>query len=259
VGTTGWAAPSTIAYLLAAAVLLVIFVIIQVRTRTPLLPLRVVLDRTRGSALIALLLTSAGLFTTFLFLPFYLQTTLGYPQLVTGIAFLPVPAALVTSAVAIGPALTRRSSARLAVSLGLVVAGVGALLLIRLGVTTNYAADLLPSLLLIGAGIGLVVSTATGSATAGVEHGDAGTAAAGVNAAQQIGGSVGVAALSTVAGSVTANDLAAHPTQSAAAAVHGYSAAYVGVGVLFLVGALLTILIHPRESRRRPPHPRAAA
>lgn len=245
--TSGWTAPATIAYLFAAVVLLTAFVIIQTRTRTPLLPLRVILDRTRGSALIALLLSSAGLFTTFLFLPFYLQTTLGYPQLLSGVAFLPVPVALVTSAVFIGPALTRRFTARPVIPLGLTIAGAGAILLVRLGTTAVYVTDLLPSLLLIGAGIGLVVATGTGSATAGVDPADTGTAAASVNAAQQIGGSVGVAVLSTIAGSAAATFFAANPGQEAVAAVHSYTTAYTGVGVLFLAGALLALLIHPKK------------
>lgn len=245
-GTSGWTALPTVAYLATAVVLLVGFVIIQRRTPAPLLPLRIVLDRTRGSALIALLLSSAGLFTTFLFLPFYLQTTLGYSQILTGIAFLPVPVALVASAVVIGPALTRTFTARPVVPLGLVAAGAGALLLIRLGTSATYLTDLLPSLLLIGAGIGLVVATATGSATSGVDATDAGAAAASVNVAQQIGGSLGVAVLSTVAGSAAAAFLADHPGREAAAAVHSYSTAYGAVGALFLTGALLALSIHPR-------------
>lgn len=245
---SGWTAPATIAWLATAAVLLVVFVIIQARTRTPLLPLRIVLDRVRGGALIALILSSAGLFTTFLFLPFYLQTTLGYTQLATGLAFLPVPIALVAAAVFIGPALTRRLGVRPIVPLGLALAGAGALLLVRLDTTADYITDLLPGLLLIGAGIGLVIATATGSATAGVIDADAGAAAASVNAAQQIGGSVGVAALSTIAASAAASFLLGHPGQDAAAAVHSYTTAYAGVAMLFLVGAVLTLLIHPRRT-----------
>lgn len=136
----------------------------------------------------------------------------GILQLLTGVALPPpVPIALVTSAVFIGPSLTSKFTARPVIPLGLTIAGVGALLLVRLGATATYVTDLLPSLLLIGAGIGLVVATATGSATADVDPADAGAAAASVNAAQQIGGSVGVAVLSTIAGSATAAFLAEHP------------------------------------------------
>lgn len=246
--TSGWTAPGTIAYLVAAVILLTAFVVVQIRTRAPLLPLRVILDRRRGSALIALLLSSAGLFTVFLFLPYYLQITLGYSQLLTGVAFLPVPAALVTSAVFVGPSLMRRFTVRPIIPAGLVLAGAGALLLVRLGASAVYATDLLPSLLLIGAGIGLVVSIATGAATEGVDPADAGAAAASVNAAQQIGGSVGVAALSSIAGSATAAFLADNPGQEVAAAVSGYATAYAGVGILFLAGALLALLVHPKAA-----------
>ncbi|MFT3831904.1 MAG: MFS transporter [Micropruina sp.] len=232
--TSGWSAPATIAYLAAAVALLTVFVIIQIRSSAPLLPLRVVLNRTRGSAFVALLVSSAGLFTTFLFLPFYLQSTLGYPQLATGLAFLPVPVVLAVSVV----------------PLGLAVAGAGALLLVRLGTTASYATDLLPSLLLIGAGIGLVIATATGAATAGVDDADAGAAAASVNTAQQLGGSVGVATLSTIAAAAGTAFLAGHPGQEAAAEVHSYTTAYAGVGTLFLAGALLTMLIHPKDHAR---------
>ena len=246
--SAGWSAPLTITYLVVAAVLLVAFVAIQAHTHTPLLPLRVIVNRRRGSALIALLLSSAGLFTTFLFLPYYLQITLGYSQLLTGVAFLPVPIALVTSAVFIGPSLTSKFTARPVIPLGLTIAGVGALLLVRLGATATYVTDLLPSLLLIGAGIGLVVATATGSATADVDPADAGAAAASVNAAQQIGGSVGVAVLSTIAGSAAAAFLAEHPGQETVSPVYGYATAYAGVSVLFLMGALLALVIHPKKS-----------
>lgn len=244
--TSGWSAPATIAYLAAAVALLTVFVIIQIRSSAPLLPLRVVLNRTRGSAFVALLVSSAGLFTTFLFLPFYLQSTLGYPQLATGLAFLPVPVVLAVSAVFVGPALTHRFTARPVVPLGLAVAGAGALLLVRLGTTASYATDLLPSLLLIGAGIGLVIATAT----AGVDDADAGAAAASVNTAQQLGGSVGVATLSTIAAAAGSAFLAGHPGQEAAAEVHSYTTAYAGVGILFLAGALLTMLIHPKHHAR---------
>lgn len=237
-------------YLVAAFVLLTAFVVIQTRAS----PAAAGHPRPQGgSALIALLLSSAGLFTVFLFLPYYLQITLGFPQLLTGVAFLPVPVALVTSAVFIGPSLTRRFTARPIVPLGLVVAGAGAFLLVRLGISAVYFTDLLPSLLLVGAGIGLIVSIATGSATAGVDPADAGAAAASVNAAPQIGGSVGVAVLSTIAGSTSATFLSDHPRQDTASAVRGYATAYAGVGLLFLAGALLTLLIHPKDEKRATP------
>ncbi|WP_220033608.1 MFS transporter [Curtobacterium sp. MCSS17_011] len=249
--SAGWAHPLTLALLVVAAALLAVFVVVETRVSTPLLPMRVILERGRGSALVALVLSSAGLFTTFLFLPYYLQSTLGYSQVSTGLAFLPVPAALVVAAVFIGPALTRRIGARFVVPIGLTVAGVGALLLIRIGLHSAYAVHLLPSLILIGAGIGLVIATATGAATARLADADAGAAAATVNAAQQVGGSVGVAVLNTVAATAAATYLTAHPAAQAAtqaaSVVHSYTTAFGWVGAIFLAGAVATTLISPKD------------
>jgi predicted MFS family arabinose efflux permease len=247
--TAGWAAPVTVGALVAAAVLLVTFVVAQTRVPVPLLPLRILTDRGRGAALIALLLSSAGLFTTFLFLPYYLQSTLGYSQIRTGLAFLPVPAALVVAATIVGPAATRRFGTRLVIPAGLTAAGTGAFLLTRLGVRGDYVAHLLPSLVLIGAGVGLVIATATASATARLGDDLAGAAAASVNAAQQIGGSIGVAVLSTVAASAAAAYATTHPADHPTAAVHGHTTAFGWTAAVFLTGAVLTALITPSEDR----------
>ncbi|MCZ2849842.1 hypothetical protein [Modestobacter sp. VKM Ac-2978] len=163
--TSGWESPATIGTLVLAAGLLAAFVLAQTRVAAPLLPLRIPTDRGRGGALIALLLASAGLFTTFLFLPFYLQVTLGYSQVATGLSFLPVPVTLVLSAAVIGPVLTRALGARSTTPLGLTLAGTGVLLLTRIGLNSGYVSHLLPSLVLIGAGIGLVIATATAAAS----------------------------------------------------------------------------------------------
>lgn len=244
--TAGWSAPLTLTLLTAAAGLLTAFVVIQARVPAPLLPLHVVLDRGRGAALIALMLSSAGLFTTFLFLPYYLQNSLGYSQIRTGLAFLPVPTALVTFAAVVAPALSRRLGVHFVMPLGLTVAGLGALLLTRIGLHSSYSTHLLPSLILIGAGIGLVIATATGAATAHLEDADAGAAAATVNAAQQVGGSVGVAVLNTVAAAAATTYAAAHPADPAGL-VHSYTTAFGWVGVLFLVAAAITATMTPKE------------
>jgi MFS family permease len=244
--SAGWSAPVTVGALVAAGVLFVSFVVAQTRVAAPLLPLRILADRGRGAALLALLLSSAGLFTTFLFLPYYLQSTLGYSQIRTGLAFLPVPAALVVAATIIGPAMTKRFGTRPVIPFGLATAGAGGLLLTRLDVHSDYVPHLLPSLVLIGAGVGLVIATATAAATARLGDDLAGAAAASVNAAQQVGGSLGVAVLNTVAASAVAAYATAHPADHAAA-VHGYTTAFAWTAVVFLTGAVLTALITPSE------------
>ncbi|WP_209020472.1 MFS transporter [Nocardioides sp. 1609] len=251
--TKGWTSAVTIVTLVAAVVLLALFVFLQARVPVPLLPLHVILDRSRGGALIALLLSSAGLFATFLFLPYYLQSTLQFSQIRTGVAFLPVPVVLVLAAAILGPALSRALGVRVVIPLGLAIAGMGPLLLTRLEVDSSYLTHLLPSLVLIGAGIGLVVATATGTATARVHDDDAGAAAASVNAAQQIGGSIGIAVLSTVAAAATASYTANHTGSNleALATVASYTTAFGWTAALFYAGAVLTALVLPKARTGR--------
>lgn len=245
--SAGWGAPITIGTLLLAGVLLTAFFMAQTRVQTPLLPLKILTDRGRGAALIALLLSSAGLFTTFLFLPYFLQSSLGYSQIRTGLAFLPVPVALVASAAVVGPILTKRFGTRTVMPAGLAIAGAGALLLTLITVNSTYLLNVLPSLLLLGAGIGLVIATATAAATAHLTDDLAGAAAATVNAAQQIGGSIGVAILNTVAASAAAAYLTTNPAALADAAVHSYSTAFGWTAAVFCTGAILTALITPTK------------
>jgi hypothetical protein len=131
--------------------------------------------------------------------------------------------------------------------IGLSVAGGGALLLTRIGLHSDYTSHLLPSLILLGAGIGLVIATATGAATARLDDADAGVAAATVNAAQQVGGSVGVALLNTVAAAAAITYASAHLGEPAASVVHSYTTAFGWVGVVFILGAITTALITQKE------------
>ncbi len=96
--TTAWSNPFTIGFLILGVVLLVAFAFLETRARYPLLPLHVVLSRTRGGSMLAMLFASIGIFGVFLFLTYYLQGTLGYSPVKTGVAFLPMVAALATMA-----------------------------------------------------------------------------------------------------------------------------------------------------------------
>jgi EmrB/QacA subfamily drug resistance transporter len=247
--TDGWTSPVTLVFLGAAVVLIATFVVIQQRSRNPLMPLRVIADRDRGGAMIAMLLSSAGTFTVFLFLTYYLQLTLGYTEIQTGLAFLPVPLVLVVTAAVVGPALGRRVGPKTIIPAGLASGGIGILLLTRLQVDSSYASHLLPSLVLLGIGVGLIISTATSLATLGVTEEDAGVASAVVNAVQQIGGSLGVAVLNTLAAAGTAYLIGRTPSAaiSAEAAVHSYATAFWWASWIFLLGALITALVLRRS------------
>jgi hypothetical protein len=133
--------------------------------------------------------------------------------------------------------------------------------LTRLTVTSGYTSDVLPSLLVMGLGFGMIIAPAINTATAGVRPKDSGVASALVNTMQQVGGSIGTAALSTFALTATARYLVAHPTPSAAvaaaAATHGYTLAFAISAALFGLGVLLALVLLP--SKRRLAELRAAA
>jgi EmrB/QacA subfamily drug resistance transporter len=239
--TAGWSDAGVVALMLTSAALAIAFVIREMRTSAPLLPLRIVLDRNRGGSYLAVLLAIAGLFAAFLFITYYLQVVLGYSPLQAGFAFLPIAVASQLGSWLIARRLMPRVPPRALIAPGLLVAAVGMAWLTQLHVDSDYFTHVLPGELLLGFGISSAMVPAFSTATMGVEPREAGVAAATVNAAQQIGASIGTAVLNTVAASATLAYAAAHsqPVGSGAAAlVHGYSVATAwGAGIL-VAGAL---------------------
>ncbi len=255
--SAGWSAGVVVGLFAAAAVLLVTFFVVEGRTRTPLLPPRVVLDRNRGGAYLSVGLSVIAMFGLFLFMTYYLQTVKRYSPVETGLAFLPMTAGMITGSTQISARLMNRVPARLLMVPGLLVAVVGVVLLTRLQVDSAYAGLVLPSQLLLGLGLGTALMPAMNLATAGVEPHDAGVASAMVNTSQQVGGSLGTALLNTVGATATTAYLAAHthgppsPTLAAAGLVHGFTVAlWWAAGVLALAVILVAILVDSRGERR---------
>ena len=244
--TTSWGDPVTVGLLAAAGVLLTAFVVLQSRVEHPLLPLRIVLDRGRGGAYLAMGIAGAGMFGVFLFLTFYLQTTLGFSPIQSGLAFLPMSVAIIATATTATTRLVPRVGPKPLVITGMVFAAVAMAFFAQLHVDSTYVAHILPGLVLLGVGLGLVFSPAFSGATVGVEPSDAGVASAMVNTSQQVGGSIGTALLSTLAGSAVTSFVAergASPDVVAAAAVHGYTTAFYWSAAIFAVGALVSALV----------------
>ncbi|MDO8211269.1 MFS transporter [Conexibacter sp. CPCC 206217] len=240
----GWGAPITIGFLVAAVVLLGLFVALQSRVEHPLLPLRVVKDRDRGGAYIAMGITGAGMFGVFLFLTYYLQQTLGFSPVETGLAFLPLSFAIMLSATSATAKLMPRFGHKPLIVPGMAMAAVAMVLLTQIGADSSYAAHVLPALLIMGLGLGLVFAPAMSVATIGVDRHDAGIASALVNTAQQVGGSVGTALLSTLFASAVSGFVADNGAGSAAdAAVHGYTTAFWWSAAIFAAGALISLLL----------------
>jgi EmrB/QacA subfamily drug resistance transporter len=244
----GWAASSTLGFLAAGVALLGVFVFVQTRAAHPLLPLRIVLDRNRGGSYLAMLIAVSGMFGVFLFLTYYLQQTLGYSPVKSGLAYLPMIGAIVATSTTASTVLLPRIGPRLLVLPGMLIAAAGMVVLAQLGVHSTYAAHILPALIPLGVGLGLISAPAMNTATLGVDPRDAGAASATVNTAQQVGGSLGTALLNTVATTATTSFVAgkaAAPGIAADAAVHGYTTAFWWAAAIFAAGAVLCgLLLH---------------
>jgi EmrB/QacA subfamily drug resistance transporter len=252
--TDGWANAVTVGMLAVAAVLLIAFVALQRRVAHPLLPLRIVLDRNRGGSYLAMFMAAAGMFAVFLFLTYYLQTSLGYTAVRTGVAFLPMTGSLIVVASIASTVLVTRVSARTLIPAGMLIAAFGMYLLTHIGLTTGYASHVLPSTVLLGIGLGLTFAPGFNLATLGVHANDSGVASATVNTMQQVGGSVGTALLNTIAATAASTYASAHLDDAGAtpsglklvqanAAIHSYTTAFWWAAAIFAVGAVLTAFV----------------
>lgn len=243
--TTNWSDAETWGPLVAAGILLPLFVLWQARSRSPLLPLRVVTDRARAGASAALLLTSMALFAVYLLLSYYLEETLGFSPLRAGVAFVPLVGAVALSATFASARLLARTGPRPLVPTGMLLAMMGMVLFTRLTPYSDYWDHVLPGLVLAGLGLGLILAPALATATAGVEARDAGAASAMATTTQQIGGSLGTALLNTIAVTVTARALGSSLGSTAArtATLHGYSVAFWWAASFFGIGTVLTLFL----------------
>lgn len=238
-GAHGWGSATTVLLLAAAVALLAAFVVIEARSRQPLLPLRIVRDRNRAGAFLSMLFASAGLLGMFLFLTYYLQGVLHFSALTAGVAFLPLSLATVAASSIAGRLLPRVAPRTLLVP-GMLLAGLGLWWLSLIGSPGDYWSHVLPGELLVGLGLGLVFVTVASTALVGVAAGDSGVASAVLSTSQQVGGSLGTALLNTIAAATAAGYLATDP---AAAPVQGYQAAFLAGAVVLGVGAVTAALL----------------
>ena len=221
----------------------------------PLLPLRVVLDRTRGSAYIAVGLSMIGLFGMFLFFTYQMQIVMNYSPVLTGVAFLPMTGAILVSAGGIASRLIAKVPPRALMVPGLLIAAAGLFWASRLEAGSSYASVILPAELLIGFGMGWVMAPSMNYATYRVDASEAGVASATVNTGQQIGASIGTALLNTIATSATASYLASHapsPAAKGAGLVAGFTDGFRLAAVVVAVTAVIVAVLMntPRPQRQ---------
>jgi EmrB/QacA subfamily drug resistance transporter len=242
--THGWHATSTWGFLAAGGVLLIGFAVWIGRAANPILPPRILLDRNRGGADLAVFVASLCLFATLFFLTFYLQRTLHYSPIKTGLAFLPISACLAIAANLSTIVLMPRVGPRPVITSGLLVAAGAMAWLAHLGSHTGYTSGVLGPIVVAGLGLGMVVAPAINTGTFGVAPQDAGIASATVTVGQQLGASIGTSHLNTIFATAVASYVAAHGTASTGLALaHGYDRAFWWTCGIAAGGAVIAALL----------------
>jgi EmrB/QacA subfamily drug resistance transporter len=250
--SAGWTDTTTLTSIIVGALLLAAFFAAERKIAVPLLPLRIITDRARGTAYFAIGLAGVAMFGVFLFLTYYLQLVRGYSPVMSGLAFLPMIACVIISSNTANIVTLPRFGPRIIITTGMAMGAVALAYLSRIDIHSGYATGILPALMLMGLAMGMVMAPAMNTATAGVVPQDAGVAAALASTMQQVGGSVGTAVLSTITATAATNYLADHrgvTDAAAVAATHGYVVAF-GIGaVLFAVGAITGASFFPSKAR----------
>jgi EmrB/QacA subfamily drug resistance transporter len=260
----GWGGTDVIVALVASGVLLAAFVLWQSKGPNPLLPLRVLRNRNRAGSFLTIMLAVTGMFGTFIFLTYLLQTIDHYSPLKTGVAFLPLLALNGLAATQISSRLMPHVRTSLLVVPGLLLAAVGVALFTTLTPDASYLTHVLPSEVLVGLGLGLALVPCISTATQNANPQDVGVTSAMTNTSQQIGASIGTALLNTIAAAATTTYLATHariPGELATATVHGYATASAWATGIFVLAALVAgvlINVHPGQPVADPAGAQAA-
>ncbi|MFF4251277.1 MFS transporter [Streptomyces sp. NPDC001663] len=264
-----WGDALVVTLLVAGVVLLAAFGLWQTRARVPLLPMSVVRDRQRVGAFLTTLLVTIGMFGVFLFLTYYMQGVLHWSPLKTGLAYLPMTAAMIVGSTQIAARLLGKVPPRALMVPGLLLAAGGLAIIAQVGVEPAYVSHVLPGMLMLGLGMSTTMMTSISLATGSVAPRDSGAASATFNTAQQVGGSIGTALLNTIAATVTARYLTAHVgpgvnprALQAEATVHGFNVAtWWAMGALLLAATVAGVVVNahraptPQAAQERTPEP----
>ncbi len=254
---TGWASTQTIGLLAAASALMVVFLGIEARARSPLMPLRLFRLRNVATANVVGVLWAAAMFAWFFLSALYLQLVLGYSPLEVGLAFLPANLIMGAFSIGLSAKLVMRFGIRRPLATGLLLAAVGLALFARAPIDGSFTLDVLPSMILLGLGAGIAFNPMLLAAMSDVEPAESGLASGVVNTSFMMGGALGLAVLASLAASRT-DSLRASGDSVVAALTGGYHAAFL-VGAAFAVSAAVggTVLLRARV--QAPVHEREEA
>ena len=231
----GWTSDPTLGLLAAAAALMVLFLVIEARVQSPLVPLRLFRLRNLATANVVGVLWAAAMFAWFFLSALYLQLVLGYSPLQVGLSFLPANLIMGVFSIGLSAKLVMRFGIKPPLITGLSLAAVGLLLFARASVDGSFALDVLPSMILLGFGAGIAFNPVLLAAMSDVEPNEAGLASGVVNTSFMMGGALGLAILASLAASRT-DSLLASGEGNLAALTGGYHAAFL-VGAAFAVAA----------------------
>jgi len=251
----GWGSARTLGFGAVAVALLGAFIVRQATAANPLVPLRMFSSRTVTVANAVMVLMVAGIFGMFFLGALYLQGVLGYDAVEVGLAFLPVAVGIAAVSVRLAPRMIMRYGAATTMIAGLVLVAAGLLVFCRAPVHAGYVSDLLPAMVPLGVGAGLVFPALATLAMSGATPEDSGLASGLVNTTRQVGGALGLSVLATVASTRTGT-LSAHGASTAVALTGGYHLAFaIAAGLVLAAIAVSVVFLRPTRTLKAAPKP----
>ena len=242
----GWGSARTLGLGALSLVLLAAFVAREATARRPLIPLRIFRSRNVTGANMIQVLTVAGMFGMFFLGSLYLRRVLHYDALEIGLAFLPVTITMGTLSIRYSERLIMRFGARTTLVPGLALVVAGLVLFARVPVNGSYVKDVLPTMILLGTGVGSCFPALMTIAMSGATQSDAGLASGLVNTTAQVGGALGLAVLATLSTSHS-NKLLAHGTSTPAALTSGYHLAFwIAAALVMAAMAVAATVLQPQ-------------
>jgi EmrB/QacA subfamily drug resistance transporter len=246
----GWVTGTTIGLLAASLALVAGFVVIEARSKAPLLPLSIFRLRTLTASNVSGLLLAGSLFSQFFLLTLYMQQVLHYSALKTGVAYIALTLTIIVFS-GVAQALATRLGVRRVLTTGMFVSAAALVLYAQLPVDGHYFWDLFPAFILSGLGLALAFVPMSIGALAGVTEREAGVASGLINTSQQIGGAIGVAVATTIATTSTSNYVSAHAGASPLggnALTHGFQLTFYVLAGIAIAGGLVAALLTERRS-----------
>jgi EmrB/QacA subfamily drug resistance transporter len=246
----GWGSAETLAILAGALALLIVFVAIESRTSSPLMPFSIFRLRTLTGANIVGLLVGMSLFSMFFFISLYVQQVLGYEPLEAGLAYVPLSVLIIVSAGGASQLVTRFGFKPPLIA-GMLLISIGLVWFSRVSAPSgSYVGDVLFPSMIVAVGLGFAFVPVTIAAVTGTRPGEAGLASGLINTSQQIGGALGLAIAATVANSTTADVFASGERNRLVALNEGFQDAFLVCAAFGVLGAILAAtLISSRDSR----------